>query len=66
MEGEHGRAGRSCGGDLGEQGIDLLVAVGDHRQDRRHQHLAGQACLDDGSNQLEACPRRRRTGLERR
>ena len=26
MEREHGRAGGSCGGDLGEQGIDLIIA----------------------------------------
>ena len=52
MEGEHGRAGRSGGGDLGKHGIDLLIAVGDHGQDRRHQNLAGQACLDDGPDEL--------------
>ena len=25
--------------------VQLLIAVGDHRQDRRDQHLAGQSCL---------------------
>ena len=61
---EHRGAGGTRGGNLREQGIDLLVAVGDHRQYRRHHHLAGQTCLHDGANQLEPRSRRRRTRLE--
>jgi hypothetical protein len=61
---EHRRSGGSRGGNLCQQGIDLLIAVCDHRQYRRDEHLAREICLDDGVNQVEPGARRRRARLE--
>src|SRR5687768_14828512 len=63
---EHRGTVGSRGGNLREEGIDLLVASGDHLPYRLKQTLTGQIRLLDGANQLKTRSLPVLTRLERR